>query len=804
MSIKRRSSNIDILKYLHKVSADQKITPGDALVDLINKDRETLYTSEWDNNHSLIEFSSGSRITSSVPSSLSSCVTESFINKIIGFQFAEILEEEVPNGSCVAFGSGFYSNDEQKTFALKYDFQVAKSPSKTQYYFLNEEEEAAIATIKLKSTLNDRLALDKKSVSEVFFSPSIIRDQIIAHFNSPSSYLHILNSLTLHRYWNNLCPRAAVDEEIATLRYILEDSLLDDKTKIAKTRNVLNTFKFKLNSDGKEIDRNGYPVDYSIIDAVVDGLTYEFLNEIPGKSFPLVHDYYRGPTPNLNYFKLVSDHWCNRSRPLVSQGKSYDVPCAYSYSLNPSEVADYNEGKDIVINIPVSDRFRLKLSYQRNVPGYSYNYNNNYHIVMSDIALPGSFSFTINKNTPNKNVAVIVNEEVYNNTTFGSPLDLDRLVGFLTENNDIKLISSKNALKQLVKDNPYLNKSTYDSLFGMISSTDENTRKTGIKMLQSFQLDEDSISYPALHKYIKSLAVDLVLNSNVTGASANKWMIKNTGENLSVASRRSRQNRYGRNNLYRFLYNNNNDNNHHAPFTFYGDYHPSVTYEERRIISEKMVALDKIIAEVYSSCFNETVKYYDYPEMCHVFSATNESIFNRHDVLLAKSSLTSLTSAEKRELDYSDLYIRHYVNYIMTRIFGGVNNHIHYDLNFKSPLEVQSFNATQAFVNTYFADFKRNFTALKQAALENPLKFYNLLSLNYSSYAKKYGMNTNNWEKNAELDYSIQHYANPNAAGYRKRQIDNPANYSVVVSSMAKLREDILNAYSSETLTISN
>jgi hypothetical protein len=138
---------------------------------------------------------------------------------------------------------------------------------------------------------------------------------------------------------------------------------------------------------------------------------------------------------------------------------------------------------------------------------------------------------------------------------------------------------------------------------------------------------------------------------------------------------------------------------------------------------------------------------------------------------------------------------------MMTRVFGGISSNIHYDLDFKSPIEVENFNPTSTFVHNHFANYKRNFVTLKQAAIANPLKFYRLLSSNYSSYIKKHGSGTNTWEKANELDYTIQHYANSDSVPYRKRQQDLSPSYPIVLSSMEKIAENITNVYSTESLT---
>jgi hypothetical protein len=147
----------------------------------------------------------------------------------------------------------------------------------------------------------------------------------------------------------------------------------------------------------------------------------------------------------------------------------------------------------------------------------------------------------------------------------------------------------------------------------MLRSEDLNTRKTASKMLQSFDLpelaadqsyngsiwqnSEDPKSY-ALH-----MAMDLVANSNVTGASLNKWVQKKVGETLTslVNSRGRTRNGYA-STPYQY-----GINNYRRTFCGFNekDPHPAMPYDDRA----KWHDIVHAIAELVPPYFEEQTKH---------------------------------------------------------------------------------------------------------------------------------------------------------------------------------------------------
>ena len=148
--IERKS---DLKSIILDIVATKPNDSSSYILSNIKNNLDNIALSEWDQACSIPNMASRSHYHSRTKLPLpfynkdSGCdivVTREEAVRRLGMQYIDISNKSIPNDSTIAFGSGYYSNDEQKAFALKYDCSVAKAPSKTQYYVLSKEEELSL------------------------------------------------------------------------------------------------------------------------------------------------------------------------------------------------------------------------------------------------------------------------------------------------------------------------------------------------------------------------------------------------------------------------------------------------------------------------------------------------------------------------------------------------------------------------------------------------------------------------------------------------------------------------------------
>lgn len=695
--------------------------PESSFISAIGKNVENFLTSDFYDATILYSFNAdGSDITNSKnhywgrPSTHRWQITHPTFEKIVGLQFADIKSSSIPNESNIAFGSEYYSNDEQKAFALKYDCTIAKSPAKTQYYFLNEEEEKVITHFQKERSI--KLSIHSTSYNRLYIAPVVARDQINSYFDSNAFRTHLHQKLIQDRVWFKLCPQ----------------------------------------SNGTALLANGTTtpqslINFSVLDAIAYGYKYMFLRHNiykDAKHLTKASNSRHSMTsvPDLKYVNLECGNYYKR--PVSSyNGKNYEKPCIFEVFLTDDQVASYKNGEDITVNIPLSSATNdWHFTYERSQAGYSYNQTN--YIKPADYLSTLFIPITINNKTQNTK---LVSELTY---TGESEIDcsvVDRLVGFLSENSDIKLVSSTAFANQLREDSPRLTTGTYDSLFGMICSDDANTRKTAIKMLQGFDIPMPT-EPNALAGYIKDLAVDLAVNSGTTGASVNKWLVKYTGYNINNQPRTfyRRAERAYTNNPYE-ISSNSNVKYKSSPFNFDQKYHPAMTYDERSAINDKVSTLESNFVEYFASSYKDMRKYFPHSSMNNpYFSSIATYVINKYD------SEKALANPDKVTLEQCELYIRHYVNYLIDKVFLGMNNKIPYTFEFNSPADIAAFNPNSSYIAKNFGEYKTLIDQAKASAIKNPVLFMNLIKEASSKYELKFGLNSNSWNRDREFEFIIQ------------------------------------------------
>ncbi|NDB85408.1 MAG: hypothetical protein EB127_22300, partial [Alphaproteobacteria bacterium] len=607
--IKRNSDSRSLTIEFSKES-----NPGEAFISAISKNVESFLTSDYESYLQLKQIDVNSKQIARRyrwEKSDTWAITHNTAEKILGLQFADLSTDTVPNNSTIAYGSKFYSNDEQKAFALKYDCTIAKSPSKTEYYFLNEEEETFIRNM----TSEGRQYMESQAFYSVFFTPSLIQDAVNTYFDNSDVRMSIRQDLLQSRIWNKLLPHG-------------NDVLLD--------------------SIGKPLTTN-----LDIMDAIAYAYKTAMLGRLAFERIGLstyVDSYTSDLYPDLKYFKMNPTNYYFSGTNVINN-KKYHRPLVYQAQISETEVSKYKNGEDIVLTIPLAFVSDWRLIFERVASG---SYNQSTYIDLSAfIPSDASVSITINNRTPG--FVTLFADKVYRPKGIDYEV-VDRLVGFLSENPNIKLVTYNAFEDQLRNESPRLTVNTYDSLFGMICSEDDNTRKTAIKMLQGFDIPNPETP-DALTKFVKELAVDLIVNSNVTGASVNKWLLKQTGSNLNNQPRHTYRNSRSSytNNPHDMNWIRNNIN----PFDYGDRYHPNMSYDERTIANEKYEELNTKLNEYFASMYKDYKKYYASPTMNSAyFSPAATYIINKRQDELKQEKPDSIL------IEQADLFIRHYVNYL--------------------------------------------------------------------------------------------------------------------------------------------
>lgn len=680
--------------------------PGESFISAIGKNVESFLTSDYesyllvrgiDTNNKAI----AKRYRWDKPQTWA--IGQDTAEKILGLQFAELTTENIPNNSTIAYGSKFYSNDEQKAFALKYDCTIAKSPSKTEYYFLNEEEELFFKRIKDSK----RQYMESETFYRVFFTPSVIKDAVNAYFDRGDVRSAILQSLIQARIWNKLLP----------------------------------------NGNAAPYDWAGKPLNTNL--QIQDALAYAYKTAMLGKvgfegsGLSTYNDSYGAEVfPDLKYFKMNTTNYYFSATTVVNN-KHYVRPLVYEAQLTQAQTDEYRNGKDITLHIPLSFVSDWRLIFERVSAG---SYNQSTYIDLSAyIPQDEVISITVNNKTPG--ITALLADRVYRCKTVDYEV-VDRLVGFLSENPNIKLAPYSVFEDQLKSQSPRLTANTYDSLFGMICSEDENTRKTAIKMLQGFDIPNPETP-DALTKYIKELAIDLIVNSNITGASVNKWLEKQTGSNLNNQPRHIYRN--SRSNYTSNPHDMNWSRNNLNPFDYGDRYHPTMSYDERTVANEKYDQLDLQLNTYFAPLYKDYKKYYASPSMSGAyFSPAATYVINKRQDELKQENPDSVV------LEQTDLFIRHYVNYLINRAFGGLSNNIRFQMLFNTPADLTNLKPDAKFVETNFGEYRRLIAQAKATAIKHPVEFMNLIKDAYSKYELKHSLTSNTWNRDREFDYILQ------------------------------------------------
>jgi hypothetical protein len=673
--------------------------------------------------------------------------------KFLALPFVKVSQTNVPDNSVIAFGSRFYSNDEQKAFALKHDMSIAKSPAKTQYYILSPDEDGALARV--ASNKGDS-AIKNKKLSCIVATSHAVVDSVNQAFNNDFAYRELAGLLT-------------------GTKGISPESL--DKN-------------FSMNQESGLSE-----TDHTPIQAIVEAFKYSWLGsayQSPYRGLQVKEVVGRGRVLETRHF-YFDWAWNNRNyRGLNFYGKVSkefsDITRLFIETVTPQQIEDFKAGKRLPVNLITHPSFELRWQTK---PGNQY-YGNNYRFGSEYIHNPAIKMPPIYIDpSATDHYEIIQSNDYY--SLENNYVILDRLVGFLSENPSIQVVSSSVFRRQITESNPTLNIATYDSLYGMFRSDDANTQKTAAKMLQSFDLPaydaatRGSTTYyraknlaPNPAQYALELAIDLLINSEVTGASLDKWFVKNLGTNLSRARRSyARNGRYGNNpyswqgSRYGFSWIEANDPPDTMPYADRSKYHDLTNQ-----ISEKLLTYLKSDVDSLSKYWNM--------DMLLQSTCNNKELANYCETyrdLTARRD--TLDSKEQSKLGYLELFMRHYVEYTFARYYLGGHIHIAYDLEITSPADL-NIKVDDAFINAKFGTFRSKYRAAKAKALANPTKYIEILTKNETAYRTKY-------------IHSLSGYRSENIADYAQQSFlrDFPLNYLVANDSESTVNEivDVFNYY---------
>jgi len=727
----------------------------------IKNNFNNLITSEWPNLTNIFtsptpnynEFQK-SQIPSAPSASQSGHITvhADELTKFLALPFMKISQANVPDNSVIAFGSRFYSNDEQKAFALKHDMSIAKSPAKTQYYILSPDEDEALQRV--ISNRGDS-AIHKKKISCIVATSHAVVDSVNQVFDSQSVYRELSALL------------------VAT-KGVSHDAL-DRKVSLNQEQGFCET-------------------DHTPIQAIIEAFKYSWLGSAYKSPYPglnIKHVLGRGRILETRHF-YFDWSWNNRNyRGLNFYGKVNkefsDITTLFIENVTPQQIEEFKSGKRLPVNLITRPCFEVRWQTR---PGTQY-YGNNYRFGSEHISSPALTKPSIYIDpSATDHYEIIQSDDYY--SLENNYVILDRLVGFLSENPDIQVVSSSVFRRQLTESNPTLNITTYDSLYGMFRSDDDNTQKTAAKMLQSFDLPAyDTATRGANYhrsrqipsdpaQYALELAIDLLVNSNVTGASLNKWFLKNLDVNLSYARRHyARNSRYGNNpygwggTRYGFSWIEPAEAPDTMPYADRNKFHDLTNQ-----VSEKLLTY-------FKSEIDPMPKYWNM-EMLNQSTCNNKELTgyceSYNDLMTRRDTLDS---KEQAKLGYLELFMRHYVEYTFARYYLGSNIHIEYDLGINTPADL-NLKVDDAFMNAKFGPFRSKYRAAKAKALANPIKYIEILIKNETAYRHKYIHSLSGYRSDTIVDYAQQSFLR-----------DFPLNYLTSSNAESTVSEiiDVLDYY---------
>ena len=631
----------------------------------------------------------------------------------VGLQYIDISSKTIPDESTIAFGSGYYSNDEQKAFALKYDCNIAKAPSKTQYYVLSAEEEIALHHL--------------VKYPQGKMKPSPIK-AIVATPNA------IKKSLDLY--------------------------IEQNKEKLNEL--IVNAIVYTKAMDAAQAQRRaGY--GHSPCEAFLECFKYSYLGSAyksPYSDLKFENIVGRGRVLTSPHFNFDWDWNCRLLKGLITNSKKvpdlYDVPLLYISALSDVELANVKD--TMFLELPFGNQLDWGVRWERkNTTSY---YGNSYQI--NSRALSTLFPQKLEIDLADTQHYEIINTDRY--MTLDSHFNsLDRLFGFLSENSNITVVSEAAFVAQLKASNPTLNIATYDSLYGMIRSEDDNTRKTAVKMLQSFDLPESPPGIPHSRttnrdsadpkNYALDLAIDLVAKSNIGGASLSKWVEKKCGgATLSSIMREYDRDRRYSNGIY-----NIRRPGHKPNWTGFipKDAHPAMTYDERSKYHEIVYDIGNRLPTYFEEQSKHMSKYYDLQTFkTSILNNKTFEAYKKMYVTLTENE-DNLTQEQKISLGYLQLFMRHYVEYSFSRYYLGLNLNIGYDLSINAPLDMPKVVDNRLIDNT-FGTYRKKFIEAKNKALANPIKYMDILTENEKNYRLKYIHHLNGYRSNEIPDYANQ------------------------------------------------
>ena len=631
----------------------------------------------------------------------------------VGLQYIDISSKTIPDESTIAFGSGYYSNDEQKAFALKYDCNIAKAPSKTQYYVLSAEEEIALHHL--------------VKYPQGKMKPSPIK-AIVATPNA------IKKSLDLY--------------------------IEQNKEKLNEL--IVNAIVYTKAMDAAQAQRRaGY--GHSPCEAFLECFKYSYLGSAyksPYSDLKFENIVGRGRVLTSPHFNFDWDWNCRLLKGLITNSKKvpdlYDVPLLYISALSDVELANVKD--TMFLELPFGNQLDWGVRWERkNTTSY---YGNSYQI--NSRALSTLFPQKLEIDLADTQHYEIINTDRY--ITLDSHFNsLDRLFGFLSENSNITVVSEAAFVAQLKASNPTLNIATYDSLYGMIRSEDDNTRKTAVKMLQSFDLPESPPGIPHSRttnrdsadpkNYALDLAIDLVAKSNIGGASLSKWVEKKCGgATLSSIMREYDRDRRYSNGIY-----NIRRPGHKPNWTGFipKDAHPAMTYDERSKYHEIVYDIGNRLPTYFEEQSKHMSKYYDLQTFkTSILNNKTFEAYKKMYVTLTENE-DNLTQEQKISLGYLQLFMRHYVEYSFSRYYLGLNLNIGYDLSINAPLDMPKVVDNRLIDNT-FGTYRKKFIEAKNKALANPIKYMDILTENEKNYRLKYIHHLNGYRSNEIPDYANQ------------------------------------------------
>lgn len=646
--------------------------------------------------------------------------------KFLALPFVNISKNTVPNDSTVAFGSSFYSNDEQKAFALKHDMSIAKSPAKTQYYILTPDEEEAL--IRVISNKGDS-AIKNIKISCIAANAYAIVDSVNNAFNT----------------------EAALSEATA--------ALLRDK---AASPSALGS------NSPMNLENASGPTDHNPVQALIESVKHSWLGtayKSPYKGLKIKEIENRGTIVETPHFVFDWSYNYRARKGIYLHGKSSlyfsDIATLFIQEATPDAIEKFKAGTPLPVTCLSRPMFEIRW---QNKPGNVY-YANNFRVSSEHFIGPLFTAPPISIDPAAKEHYEIIQSNDYYELE-NNYVILDRLVGFLSENPEINVVSSKVFRRQITESNPTLNIATYDSLYGMFRSDDENTRMTAAKMLQSFDLPQFDLATRGSSTYHRTqnlpvnpsqyaleLAVDLLVHSEVTGASIDKWFVKNLGLNLSKTRRNyNRGAGYGSVGSYlwkpRYSYTEFNGVTSEEP-------NPSMPYADRNKFYEIQKAVSVKLASYFRSEVESLSKYWNL-SMFQTSPCNNKELIgyctDYTDLIARRDSLNSI---EQARLGYLELFMRHYVEYTFSRYYLGQSLNLKYDLGILSPADLAK-KVDDAFIHTNFSAFRSKFRAAKAKALENPVKYIEIITNNETGYRMKYLHNLAGYRSDTIPDYANQ------------------------------------------------